>query len=78
MGDNIWENIQHILSWMQECSFIWNNDRVHLTPAHENNLAEVRFIIQGTSLLFAPAALRPGNTSRTERLGADTKIQAGV
>lgn len=51
MGDNIWDNIQHILSWMQKCSFFWNNDRVHLTPAHENNLAEVRFIIQGTSLL---------------------------
>lgn len=26
-------------------------------------------MIQGTSLLFAPTALRPGNTSRTEKLG---------
>ena len=26
-------------------------------------------MIQGTSLLFVPATLRPGNTSRTEKLG---------
>lgn len=43
--DNIWDNIQHILSWMQKCSTIWNNGRVLLTPAHKNYLAEVCLII---------------------------------
>lgn len=40
--NNIGDNIRHILSWKPKHSLIWNNFRLQLTLAHENDLAETK------------------------------------